>query len=90
MRRDFEPHRAGLVLTLGILSIVLLGPLSVLGLPFGITAWALGHRDLKRMDAYQMDPRGRTTTRAGKICGIVGTLLSGLCSCFFGYTILHK
>jgi hypothetical protein len=59
VRRDCEPHRGPLVLTLGILSIVCgslalgawlcFGPavlLALLGLPLGIVAWVLGTRDL--------------------------------------------
>jgi len=35
----------------------------------------MGSGDLKQMDAGTMDPRGRGMTKAGKICGIVGTIL---------------
>jgi len=62
-----EPHRGTLILVLGILSIVLC---QICG-PF---AWLMGNADLKKIDAGTMDPEGRQTTQAGKICGIIGTV----------------
>jgi predicted Zn finger-like uncharacterized protein len=86
LRRDSEPHRGGLILTLGIISIivaagspVLYGCPSIVSLPLGITAWVLGGRDLKKIRANLMDPRGQGNTQAGWICGIVGTCMSLLC-----------
>ena len=66
-----KPHRATLILVLGILSLVLCAPL-------GIAAWVMGNGDLKQIDAGTMDPSGRSTTNAGRICGIIGTILLGL------------
>ncbi|MGA3283597.1 MAG: DUF4190 domain-containing protein [Verrucomicrobiota bacterium] len=63
-----KPHRGTLILVLGILSLVVCSPL-------GIAAWVMGAGDLKQMDAGTMDPGGRGLTKAGKICGIVGTIL---------------
>jgi len=63
-----KPHRATLILILGILSLVLCAPL-------GIAAWIMGNGDLKEMDAGTMDPSGRSNTNAGRICGIIGTVL---------------
>lgn len=62
-----EPHRGTLILVFGILSIVVC---QILG-PF---AWAMGNGDLRKMDAGTMDPEGRDHTKAGKICGIIGTV----------------
>ena len=78
MRRDCEPHRAGLILTLGIISLASLVFCALLGLPFGIVAWTLGQRDLKKMKANIMDPQGMGMTQAGKVCGIVGTIICSL------------
>jgi predicted Zn finger-like uncharacterized protein len=90
MRRDSEPHRGGLILTLGIVSIVLaamsigaIGSCSVVGLPLGIAAWVMGGRDLKKIRGNVMDPRGEGSTQAGWICGIVGTCLSTICGLGF-------
>ena len=63
-----RPHRGTLILVLGILSLVVCSPL-------GIVAWILGSNDLREMDSGAMDPAGRGTTQAGKICGIIGTIL---------------
>ena len=66
-----KPHRGTLILVLGILGLVVCGPLA-------IVAWVLGSGDLKEMDAGIMDPAGRGNTQAGKICGIIGTILLGI------------
>jgi hypothetical protein len=95
-RRDSEPHRASLILTLGIISLVSAGicfPIgSVISLPLGITAWILGGGDLKKMKQGTMDPEGMGMTQAGYICGIVGTILGGLffigCLGYFGIMIV--
>jgi hypothetical protein len=63
-----KPHRGTLILVLGILGLVICAPLS-------IAAWIMGSGDLKEMDAGTMDPSGRGNTQAGKICGIIGTIL---------------
>lgn len=84
VRRDCDPHRGTLILVLGILSLVL----SCIGLPLGIAAVIMGRRDLKRMDAGEVDPDGRGLTQAGWICGIVGTIMQSLtalgCGAYFG------
>ena len=66
-----QPHRGTVILVLGILSLVICGPL-------GIVAWLLGSSDLKLMDAGQMDPTGRDLTQAGRVCGIIGTCILAL------------
>lgn len=63
-----KPHRATSVLVFGIISLVVCAPL-------GIAAWVMGNRDLREMDTGLMDPSGRDTTSAGRICGIIGTVL---------------
>jgi hypothetical protein len=84
VRRDCEPHRGVVVLVLGILSLVL----GALGLPLGIAAWIMGTRDMKKMTERSMDPEGRGLTQAGRICGVVGTIVSGLLLLFFvGYFV---
>ncbi len=64
-----KPHRGTLILVLGILSLVVCGPI-------GIAAWIMGNGDLKEIDAGRMDPAGRGNTNAGRICGMVGTFLT--------------
>jgi hypothetical protein len=77
-RRDYEPHRGTLILVLGILGLVALP----LGLPCGIAAWVLGQGDLKKMEAKIMDPAGRLNTSAGRICGIIGTVVCSVYGLF--------
>ncbi|MFM7296068.1 MAG: hypothetical protein ACKO4Q_02470 [Planctomycetota bacterium] len=36
----------------------------------------MGNTDLKEMAAGTMDPTGQGMTNAGKICGIIGTVLT--------------
>jgi len=63
-----KPHRATLILVLGILGLIVCGPL-------GIVAWVMGNGDLKDMAAGTMDPSGRSMTNAGRICGMIATIL---------------
>jgi len=69
-----KPHRGVVVLVLGILGIVVC-------FICGIFAWVMGKNDLREMDAGIMDPAGRGITKAGKICGMIGTILG--CLWFF-------
>ncbi len=62
------PARGGAILTLGILSLVLCGFL-------GPIAWAMSSNDLAAIDRGELDPRGRGTVTAGRVCGIIGTIL---------------
>jgi hypothetical protein len=64
-----KPHRGTLILILGILSLFLCGIFT------GIPAWIMGNNDLKEMDAGAMDPSGRSVTNAGRICGMISTIL---------------
>ena len=63
-----QPHRGVLILVFGILSLVLC-PF------FGVAAWLMGNADLDLMAMGRMDPTGRDMTKAGRICGIIGTVL---------------
>jgi len=91
VRRDSEPHRGSLILTLGIVSIVTAWLLGPIGLIVGIIAWSMGQRDLKKMRTNVMDPQGLGSTQAGWICGIIGTAFGGLmslcCLAYFGWFI---
>ncbi len=68
--KDLEPGRGGLILTLGILSLVLLGPI------LGIPAWIMGHRDLKKIRAGIIAISQQSSTNSGRILGIIGTFVS--------------
>jgi hypothetical protein len=49
----------------------------------------MANKDLKEMAAGRMDPTGRGTTQAGKICGIISVVLAivifFLTLLFFGF-----
>jgi predicted Zn finger-like uncharacterized protein len=89
VRRDSEPHRGTLILTLGIVSIVTAWLLGPIGLVVGIITWVMGQRDLKKMKANVMDPQGLGSTQAGWICAIIGTAFGGLTTlCCVGYMVM--
>ena len=70
--KHYAPHRGTLILTFGILGIACCFPL-------GIAAWIMGNNDMQQIEAGMMDPTGKGTTNAGKICGIIGTILGIFC-----------
>ena len=57
--------------------ILIFGILGLIGVcwPLGIVAWVMGNGDLKEMDAGAMDSSGRSMTNAGRICGMIATIL---------------
>ena len=67
--QSVAPHRGVLILVLGILGIVCC-------FICGIIAWVMGNNDIREIDAGRMDPTGRGLTQAGKICGMVGVILT--------------
>src|SRR6266581_1794370 len=67
------PHRGPIILVLGIVAIVMGG----VGLILGPIAWIMGRNDLRAMDAGRMDSSGRANTNAGRICGMIATLVHG-------------
>jgi hypothetical protein len=84
MRRDMVPHRGTMVLVFGILSLAMIFPAiccfipGLGGLGFGVTAWVLGRGDLLAMQRHAMDPDGMGITRAGWVCGLIGTIAGSL------------
>lgn len=68
LQPPLRPHRAGLILTLGLIGLFVCGPLC-------LAAWVMGSGDLHEMDARVMDPSGRSTTSVGRNLGVIGTLL---------------
>ena len=67
-RRDYVPHRGGMILAFGIIGLVAL-PI------FGIIAWIMGNSDLAEIRAGRMDPEGEGMTSTGRILGMVGVIL---------------
>lgn len=63
-----EDSQATTVLVLGILSLVvcqILGPI----------AWVMGNKELAGIDAGRRPPQNRGTAQAGRILGIISTVL---------------
>ena len=63
-----EDSQSTTVLVLGILSLVLC---QVLG-PF---AWVMGNKEIAAIDAGRRPPENRGTAQAGRILGIISTVL---------------
>jgi len=78
-----RPHRGGTVLTMGILGLVCC-------IVFAIIAWVMGSSDLKEIQAGRMDPSGEGLTRAGMICGIIGTVLDILIGIIYAIAIASE
>lgn len=66
-----EQSRATTVLVLGILGLVLCSVLAPI-------AWYMGNEEVRAIDAGRRDPTNRGTANAGRILGIIGTVLMGL------------
>ncbi len=63
--------QATLILVLGILGLVACQILSPV-------AWVMGNRVVREIDASNGQVGGRSSAQAGRICGIIGTVLLGL------------
>lgn len=66
-----EASQATTILVLGIIGIILcqvLGPI----------AWVMGNNELAAIDAGRRTPENRGTANAGRILGIIGTVLLAL------------
>jgi hypothetical protein len=71
-RRFVAPHRGGLILTFGILGLVV----PCASVIFGPIAWIMGNTDLGQIRAGTMDPAGEGLTQAGRVLGIVSTVMT--------------
>lgn len=74
-RGNYTPHRGGMILAFGL--IALIGGM-VAGVPvvFGIIAWIMGNADLEEMRQGRMDPEGEGMTQAGRIMGMIATIIT--------------
>ncbi len=80
-RRRMKPHRGSMILGLGVVSILFLGP----GVFAGAVAYYFGTDDLNEMYSGRMDIKGEGMTKAGRVLGIISLALhvAGLAvSCF--------
>ena len=73
-----QPHRGGLIVTLGVLAWVTC-PV------FSVFAWVLGANDVREIRSGHMDPGGLPQTQTGMVLGMVNVILwmiAGLISVF--------
>ncbi len=75
------PHRGGVILTLGILGLVVC-PL------LGIAAWQMGNNDLDQMNYGRMETAGRDLTSAGRVLGMVATVIFIIQIIFIGLMLI--
>jgi len=69
----YQPHRGVVILILGIIGFVLGG---VIGCPIlSVIAWMMGSADVAEIRAGRMDPEGMGMTQAGRILGIIYTVM---------------
>ncbi len=66
-----EKSQATTALVLGILGLIVCGVLA----PF---AWSIGHKELLAIDEGRRPSENRGTANAGRILGIIGTVLLGI------------
>jgi hypothetical protein len=85
LRRDADPHRGQFLKLLGTVSVlcglvsVFLVIPSLLGLPVGLFAVLAARRDLGKMRAGLMDPRGSSVTADAAnmaFCGVVANTVA--------------
>jgi hypothetical protein len=65
----YAPHRGGLIFALGIIGFVSGCPI------FSIVAWVMGTSDVNEMRSGRMDPSGMSLTQAGRILGMIYSML---------------
>lgn len=66
-----EASQSTTILVLGILGLVLCQVLA----PF---AWVMGNREIEAIMSGRRPPENRSTANAGRILGIIGTVLLGI------------
>ena len=86
VRRRYDgPERGGIILALGIVSLVVgmlslmiyIIPMWLIPLGVGIVGWIMGQRDLRAMRQANPDPSQHVMTLIGMILSIVGVAMSG-------------
>jgi hypothetical protein len=71
LRRSGVAHRGGMILALGIISLVV----PCAGVVCGPLAWIMGNTDLAEIRAGRMDPSGEGMVQAGRVLGMISTIL---------------
>jgi hypothetical protein len=99
--QEERPHRGGGLLALGIVGLSMTGVgmfscllyflavFLVAGFVCSLLAWIMGNSDLKKMQKGIMDQSGEGKTKAGRVCGIIGTSLSLVLFCVgLGFSVV--
>lgn len=66
-----EASQATTALVLGIVGLLMCGIVSPV-------AWVIGHKEVAAIDSRRRPPENRSAANAGRILGIIGSLLLGL------------
>lgn len=84
-RRRTEPHRGGVIMTLGILSIP--GAcLPLIAFILASIALNMANTDKPKMERGQMDRSGMGSVTAGQVCAYIG-IIFGLINCVLGIAL---
>ncbi|HTU18167.1 MAG TPA: hypothetical protein VMG10_08890 [Gemmataceae bacterium] len=90
IRRDCEPHRGRLILSLGNVSMIVgglslctFGVGAVVSVPVGILAWLMANHDLERMREGRLDARGKSQTETGRTGAVAGIVLGVIFAAFY-------
>jgi LSD1 subclass zinc finger protein len=75
LRTPMASHRGGIVLALGIASILVSCVCPLIAWIIGGNTCNMANSDLTQMSIGRMDPSGKFITMAGKTCAIIGILL---------------
>lgn len=70
----YMPHRGGMILAFGLIGLIGLSVFPI-GLIFAIIAWIMGNGDMEEIRSGRMDPEGEGMTQAGRIMGIISTII---------------
>lgn len=76
-----ESSQATTALVLGILSLICLPVL-------GPIAWVIANTEIRAIDEGRRDPANRGTAVAGKVLGIIGTVLIAVAVLAFGFLFI--
>lgn len=72
IRHSSVPHRGGAILAMGLLALVLFPYVTIV---CGPMAWVMGNADLTEIRAGRMDPSGESLVQAGRVLGMIATIL---------------
>src|SRR5262249_32903981 len=75
-RGNYVPPRGGMILAFGLIGLIGGFVIPLVPVVFGIIAWVMGNADMAEIRAGRMDPEGEGMTQAGRIMGMISTILA--------------